>query len=115
MVAQEWRTISLRAAFSGLRGFPWWLAIASNNAHPLLEVSAAGVRCRVLRLRERAFAEIEEIDVRTAFRTVNLRLLFHNSAFVFSGNVGTVDAAKLVLPLFASHVQLSERAARLLD
>lgn len=104
-------TIPVLATFTGVRGFPWWYAIATNNATPLLVIEREGVRFRVIRARRRQFSEIACVDVRQATGTVNLELAFHATPLTFSANLGAVPLAAHVLRLFPRSVLLSERAA----
>ena len=108
-------TIPVLATFAGVRGFPWWYAVATNNATPLLVIEADGVRFRVIRARRRSFGDIACIDVRQATGTVNLEIAFHAALLTFSVNLGTVPLAGHVLRLFPPSVPLSVRAAAVRD
>jgi hypothetical protein len=50
------------------------------------------------------------VDVRQAWRTVNLRFTFRGSIFTFAANVGTVALAKHIIASLPSGVPLSSRA-----
>lgn len=111
----EGTPIQVAAAFSGLTFLPWWLGFASNNANPLLEIGPAGLRYRVLGTAERGFEAIERVDVRTAWRTVNLCFRFKASAVTFSANVRTREEATRGLRLLPDSVPLTDRARRVRD
>ena len=87
------------AAFTGVRGMPWWYAVANNSAAPLLVIYPDEVLCRVIRRRRRPFSAIESIDVNTGPGTVNVRLVFRGERLTFSANVRTKEAARAVLML----------------
>jgi hypothetical protein len=106
----EWITIKVAAAFSGLRFLPCWLGTASNSANPLLEIGPRGVRYRVLRLREVNYEQIDEVDLRTAWRTVNLCFRFRDAVATFSANVRHLDEATRALGLMEGRAPLSDRA-----
>ena len=104
--------IPVLATFSGVRGLPWWYAVATNNAKPLLVVAPDGLEFRVIRRRQRSWAEIECVDVRQAPGTVNLDVTFRDAVLTFSANLGAVPLAAHVLSLIPASVPLSDRAAR---
>ncbi|WP_093666849.1 hypothetical protein [Sphingomonas gellani] len=81
-------TIRVLATFTGVRGLPWWYAVATNNAKPLLVIERDAVRIRVIRERRRPFPNIASVDVRQATGTVNLDLRFRGSPLTFSANLG---------------------------
>ena len=91
--------LPVAAAFTGVRGMPWWYAVAVNNAAPLLVIYPDAVLCRVIRRKRRPFSAIESIDVNTGPATVNVRLQFRGERLTFSANVRTRDAARAVLML----------------
>lgn len=103
-------TFPLMASFAGVRGLPWWFAVATNNARPLLEILPSGLRYRVIRKRERAFSEIERVDVRTFWQTVNIDIAFRGELLTMVGNVGTLEHAKAALALLPPSVPLTARA-----
>ncbi|WP_129586148.1 hypothetical protein [Sphingomonas montana] len=103
-------TIPVLATFAGIRGLPWWYAIASNNAKPLLVIEPDGIRFRVVRQGNRRYAEIECVDVRQGRGTVNLDFTFHGSVLSFAANLGAVPLAAHVLALLPGSVPLSARA-----
>jgi len=111
----EWTAIRVAAAFSGLRFLPWWLGTASNSANPVLEIGPRGIRYRVLRLRQVGFEDIEEVDLRTAWRTVNLCFGFRDRMATFAANVRHGDEAIRALALLQGRVPFSDRARRLLE
>ena len=106
-------TIPVLVTFTGVRGLPWWYGIAMNNAAPLLVIEPDGIRFRVIRRQRRSFDEIECVDVRQAWRTVNLGFTFRGSIFTFAANVGTVALAEHIIASLASDVPLSSRAQAL--
>jgi hypothetical protein len=107
-------TIPILAAFAGIKGLPWWFAIASNNATPSLVVFSSGIRYRMIRKHERHFDEIERIEVRTAWKTVNIEMHFRGELLTFAVNVGTLAAAQAALTLFPATIALSDRARSVL-
>ena len=111
----EWAAIPVAAAFSGLRFLPWWLGTASNSANPVLEIGPDRIRYRVLRLREVGFDRIEEVDLRTAWRTVNLCFRFCAATATFSANVRHLDEAARALALIEGRVPFSRRARDFAD
>lgn len=108
------RSIPLMASFAGVRGMPWWFAVATNNARPLLEILRSGLRYRVIRKRERSFAEIERVDVRTFWKTVNLDIAFRGDLLTLAANVGTLERAREALALFPPGVPMTPRAQAVL-
>lgn len=113
-VADGGRAIPVIAAFIGIRGLPWWFAVSSNNAAPSLIILPSGVRYRVIKLRERPFSDIERIDVRTAWATVNIELRFHSEALTLMANVGTQKLARATLELLPKNIALTPRARAIL-
>lgn len=105
--------IPVLASFSGIRGLPWWYAVATNNAKPLLVVSPAGLDFRVVRRQQRSWNEIECVDVRQAPGTVNFDVTFRGGLLTFGANLGTVPLAAHVLSLIPASVPLSDRAETL--
>jgi hypothetical protein len=106
--------IPLMASFAGVRGLPWWFAVATNNARPLLEILPSGLRYRVIRKRERSFSEIERVDVRTFWQTVNIDIAFRGALLTMVGNVGTLEQARAAVALFPPGVPLTARARAVL-
>ncbi|RZL18540.1 MAG: hypothetical protein EOP64_11775, partial [Sphingomonas sp.] len=51
--------IPVLATFSGVRGLPWWYAVATNNAKPSLVITPDGLDFRVVRRLWRSWDEIE--------------------------------------------------------
>ncbi len=95
------RDIEVAATFAGVRFMPWWYAAASNSMRPLLAVTPSGIRYRVIRTRERAFTEIEAIDLRTAWQTVNIVFRFHGRWLTLMANVQTAARARAALQALA--------------
>ena len=112
--AEGGKTIPVMAAFAGVKGMPWWFAIASNNANPSLVIFSSGIRYRMIKKRERRFEEIERIEVRTAWKTVNIEMHFRGEMLTFAVNVGTLPAAQAALVLFPATVPMSDRARAVL-
>ena len=110
LAADGGRAIPVIAAFIGIRGLPWWFAVASNNAAPSLVILPSGVRYRVIKLRERPFSDIERIDVRTAWATVNIEMRFRGEALTLMANVGTRELARATLDLLPATIALTPRA-----
>ncbi|WP_230631089.1 hypothetical protein [Sphingomonas sp. Leaf37] len=102
--------VPVLATFSGVRGLPWWYAVATNNARPSLVVTPGGLDFRVVRRHRRSWGEIERIDVRQAPGTVNLDVTFRGALLTFSANLGSVPLAGHVLSLIPASVPLSDRA-----
>lgn len=110
---ETWEPIKVAAAFTGLRFLPWWWGVASNNASPSLEIGPDGIRYMVIARGEQPFDAIEQVDVRTAWRTVNLCFRFHGGLTTFSANVRTLEGATLALRLLPDRVPLGDRAREL--
>lgn len=106
-------TIPVLVTFTGVRGMPWWYAVAMNNAKPLLAVDAGGMCFRVVFRQRRSFDEVACVDVRQAPGTVNLDFTFHGSLFTFAANVGTTALAAHVIAMLPPGVPLSSRARAL--
>lgn len=85
----EWVSIKVHAAFGGLRFLPWWWGTSSNSANPLLETGTSGIRYRALVLKEVGYPRIEMVDVRTAWRTVNLCFRFNDAIGTFRPTYAT--------------------------
>ena len=102
--------IPVLATFSGVRGLPWWYAVATNNAKPSLVITPTSIDFRVVRRDRRSWEEIERIDVRQAPGTVNLDVTFRGALLTFSANLGSVPLAAHVLSLIPASVPLSDRA-----
>ena len=111
--SERWHPVTVAAAFSGLRFLPWWWGISSNNANPMLEIGGDCIRYKVIARNERRFDEIEQGDVRTAWRTVNLCFRFKGAMTTFSANVRTIEEASRALRLLPDHVPLTDRARQL--
>jgi hypothetical protein len=112
--AGGWVSIKVAAAFGGLRFLPWWLATGTNSANPALEIGPRGIRYRLLRQHEAEFDRIEQVDVRTAWRTVNLCFLFRDATGTFSANVRHAEEAARALRLLRGRAPLTGRAQRIL-
>ncbi len=106
--------VPVLATFTGIRGLPWWYAIATNNASPLFVLEPNGIRLRVIRRQRRSFSAIRCVDVRQATGTVNIDVTFHDSIFTFAANVGSVALAVQVIALLPPDVPLSSRARALM-
>ena len=109
----EWTRIKVAAAFGGLSFLPWWWGTSTNNANPLFEIGANGIRYRVIAKRERRFSEIESVDVRTAWRTVSLYFRFREGLGTFSANVREAGEAARALRLLQGKVRLGEKARKI--
>jgi hypothetical protein len=110
---EAWTSVNVAAAFTGLRFLPWWLGIASNNANPSLEIGPDGIRYRVIARSEQSFGTIEQVDVKTAWRTVNLCFRFKGAMTTFSANVRAIEEAARALRLLPDQVPLTERARQI--
>ena len=111
----SWVPIEVVAAFGGLRFLPWWWGTSSNNANPLLEIGSEGIRYRALVLHQVEYARIERVDVRTAWRTVNLCFRFQGAIGTFSANVRYIEEAVRALQLLDGRTPLSGRAQQILQ
>ncbi len=101
------------ATFVGIRGVPT-LALAHNNAAPLLRLDEGGVVYRVLRKRRRAHAEVACVDYRRNPLGRMLELTFRSGLFTFVANIADdASAARCVALLHAAGCPLSDRAADL--
>lgn len=97
------------ATFTGLRGMPW-IALATNSLNPVFRIESEQLVYRVLRQRQRPFAEIRQVDVREAYGTFNLIFEFHDTRRTFVANVGTAARGAQALSLLPESVPLSGRA-----
>lgn len=114
LAAEGGKAIPVIAAFTGIRGLPWWFAVASNNAAPTLIILPSGLRYRVIKTHERPFSDIELIDVRTAWATVNVEMRFRGEALTLMANVGTKKLARTTLELLPETIPLTARARAIL-
>lgn len=112
--AEKGTAVPVLAAFAGVKGMPWWFAVASNNANPSLIIFSSGIRYRMIRKNERRFDEIERVELRTAWKTVNIEMHFRGERLTFAVNVGTTAAARAALALFPATVVLSDQAKSVL-
>jgi hypothetical protein len=112
--AEEGTMVPVLAAFAGVKGMPWWFAVASNNANPSLVIFSSGIRYRMIRKNERRFDEIERVELRAAWKTVNIEMHFRGERLTFAVNVGTTAAARAVLALFPDTVVMSDQAKSVL-
>jgi hypothetical protein len=108
------KVISVKATFAGVRGMPPVFAVATNSANPLFAIGPRGLEYRVLRTHKRSFADIEQIDVQTAWRTVNIEVLFRGDVLTLAVNVGTEATARATLALFPAATPMTIRARMLL-
>ncbi|MBK0027891.1 hypothetical protein IAE57_17140 [Stenotrophomonas sp. S48] len=107
-------TVTLEAAFLGLRALPWF-ALAHNSLNPRLILHADRVEYRVLRRRERPYSAISEVDYRNWRSTQNIVLAFEGSAFTFIANTGVLGRTRgAIARLQAQGCVLSPRAQELL-
>ena len=90
-------TLPVRAAFTGVRGLPWWVAVASSSLSPLLVIRSEGLDYRVLMRRSVQFQDIALVDVHTGPGTVNLSFTFRTGPFTFAANLGDEDLAMAAL------------------
>ena len=108
-------TVTLEAAFLGLRALPWF-ALAHNSLNPRLILHADRVEYRVLRRRERPYSAIAEVDYRNWRSTQNIVLAFEGSAFTFIANTGVLGRTRgTIARLQAQGCVLSPRAQALLS
>ncbi|WP_447774801.1 hypothetical protein [Variovorax boronicumulans] len=101
--------IPVVATFTGLRGLPW-VALATNSLNPVFRIESGQLVYRVLRQRQRPFADIHQVDVREAYGTFNLIFEFHDARRTFVANVGTAARGAQALALLPESVPLSGRA-----
>jgi len=108
-------TVTLEAAFLGLRALPWF-ALAHNSLNPRLILHADRVEYRVLRRHERPYTAIAEVDYRNWRTTQNIVLAFEESAFTFIANTGVLGRTRAAIArLQAQGCVLSPRAQALLS
>lgn len=105
--------IPAMATFTGLRGLPW-VALATNSLNPVFRIESEQLVYRVLRQRQRPFADIRQVDVREAYGTFNLIFEFRDTRRTFAANVGTAARGAQALSLLPKSVPLSERARKAL-
>ena len=108
-------TVTLEAAFLGLRALPWF-ALAHNSLNPRLILHADRLEYRVLRRHERPYSAIAEVDYRNWRSTQNIVLAFEGSAFTFIANTGVLGRTRAAIArLQAQGCVLSPRAQALLN
>jgi hypothetical protein len=106
--------IPLRAAFLVLRPFPL-LAVAHNNAAPVLTLFPTHLEYRVLTRARRDYADLDLIDVRQVLRTQSVLIGARGRFLAFSGTVHGEDTLTALVGFFARRgLPLSERASALL-
>ncbi|MDZ4355452.1 MAG: hypothetical protein U1B84_03390 [Variovorax sp.] len=108
-IAIKGGVVPVVATFTGLRGMPW-VALATNSLNPVFRIESEQLVYRVLRQRQRPFAEIRQVDVREAYGTFNLIFEFHDTRRTFVANVGTAARGAQALSLLPESVPLSGRA-----
>lgn len=108
--------VPLKAAFGGLRGFPW-LALSSSSVAPLLMLGEETIEYRiVMGVTTRSYSEIESVDFRSAWRTRNILLTFRGAMKTFAGNVIGEDRAREAIALLREKgCPLTGRAERFLS
>lgn len=111
VLSQHSQVIPVTATFAGVRGLPSQIAIASNNARPLFAVGPEGIEYRVIRKSKRSFADIERIDVRKSWRTVNIEFLFRGEMLILIVNAGTDPVARTILQSIPDSVPMTPQAA----
>jgi len=99
-------TAPVIAAFTGLKGWPALIALASNSRNPRLILRPGSLEYRVTALRRVAFEDIESVRLVTAPRTTNLLFTFRTGPFTLSANVGEEDVA---LRLIESYPELAAK------
>lgn len=109
LLAIKGGAVPVVATFTGLRGLPW-VALATNSLNPVLRIESEQLVYRVLRQRERPFADIRQVDVREAYGTFNLIFEFHDARRTFVANVGTAARGAQALAQLPPGVPLSARA-----
>ncbi|QOF76188.1 hypothetical protein [Variovorax sp. 38R] len=101
------------ATFTGLRGLPW-VALATNSLNPVFRIESEQLVYRVLRQRQRPFADIRQVDVREAYGTFNLIFEFRDTRRTFVANVSIAARGAQALSLLPQGVPLSDRARKAL-
>ena len=107
------RLIPAMATFCGIKGLAAPIAIATNSASPLFIIGEDGIEYRVIRRHRRAFTQIEMVDVRTAWKTVNIEVHFRGEALTLAVNVGTELTAGSALALFPASVPMTAKVLAL--
>ena len=92
--------VPVLATFTGVRGLPSLVAIASNSLNPRLVIRPDGLDYRVTAARSVALDDIASVRIQTAPGTVNLVFTFVGGAFDFAANVGDVAVAQAVLAAY---------------
>lgn len=109
-ISGEGTKVPLVAAFGGWKSIPWIVSTSSNIA-PLLVLYETDFEYRVIRRKRRRYTDISNVDLRTAWRTVNVVLEFHGSIRSFVGNTANQANAVAALKILESKgCPLSERA-----
>jgi hypothetical protein len=106
--------VPVLASFTGVTFLPW-VALATNNLKPFLAIHPDRIEYRVVRRTTRPSADITEVDVQLARRTVNLVFRFHGTSVTFSANVGQRALAAQALARLPETVALTPAARRVRD
>jgi hypothetical protein len=107
-------TVPLLAAFTSLRGFPWWFAIAFNNANPLFQVGEDTIRFRVFRVREHPLADVESVEVRRSLASWAVTVQLRGRFCTFGATVRDALALRGALELLSHSVTLGPGARAVL-
>ncbi|HEX2829777.1 MAG TPA: hypothetical protein VHP37_25750 [Burkholderiales bacterium] len=102
--------IALRVAFTGVKGMPV-LALAHNNAAPLLVLFEDHLVQRVIFRRERKYSEIEQVDV-SRTDSDNLEIAYRGRTLTFAAKMAQSDLVEVLRFFQRKGVTLGEGAAR---
>ena len=106
--------IPLLASFTGIKVIPL-VALSHNSLSPALTVYEDSLKYKVLKEKVVPYSEIYEVDILDTVGTKNIRILFKNSPFTFSGNLFHKDNLLELLKFFKRrNLKLSPSANRYL-
>ena len=115
-------SVSLKAAFKGVKFIKMPFVIGTNNLNPLLELYQNDIQYRNLFFKStKRYETIETVDVFVhkgmllGKTTTNICLYFKNSIFTFVGNTDNLEQLKEVVIFFKDRgCNLSKKAQDLI-
>jgi len=107
--------IPLLASFTGIKLIPL-VALSHNSLSPALTIYEDSLKYKVLKEKVVPYSDIYEVDILDTVGTKNIRVVFKNSSFTFSGNLFHKDNLLELLKFFErKNVKLSPSAIRYLS
>lgn len=107
--------VPLIASFTGIKRIPL-VALSHNSISPALTIYEDSFKYKVFKEKIAPYSEIYEVDILDTLGTKNIKIVFKNSFFTFSGNLFNKDNLLEVLKFFKrKNVNLSSSANRYLS